>query len=477
MELDIDLVVINGMNGLRKRLVLSYMMVTMICVFLMSVLSNLFLERQFKKYVIEGHRKKNEDIIRTLTSEYENGKWNETVLERIGVDGLENGLIISIRDGKGRILWDANAHNNGRCEALISHMASNMMSRYPNWKGGYVRDEYPILYDHTQVGSVIIGYYGPFYYSDHDILFLNTLNKVFIIVGLVSLLIAFILGLLMAERLARPISKVINAAELISRGRYKSRINEKSKVMEINKLVTTVNNLAQALEDQENLRKRLTGDVAHELRTPLTTLQSHMEAILDGVWEPTMDRIKSFHEETLRINRLVGDLEKLANYESDNLVLNKTEFNLTSIARSILLNFEKEYMDKNITVHLDESSEVIVADKDKISQVIINLLSNALKYTPVGGKVDIGIRRTKGEVVFYIKDNGPGILKEDLPFIFERFYRADKSRNRITGGAGIGLTITKSIVEAHGGRIIVESEPEEGTEFKVWLPIVDKIRY
>lgn len=456
-------------GSLRKRLVLSYMLVTMICVFLISILSNLFLERQFKSYVIEGHKKKNEDIIRSLAEEYENGRWNETILERIGVDGLENGLIIRVMNAKEVVLWDAHVHNNGRCEALISHMASNMMSRYPNWKGGYVEEEYPIFNNLRKVGTVIIGYYGPFYYSDHDILFLNTLNKVFITVGIASLCIALILGLLMAERLSRPISKVINAAESISKGRYKSRINEKSNVQEINKLVTTVNNLAKALEDQETLRKRLTGDVAHELRTPLTTLQSHMEAILDGVWEPTMDRIKSFHEETLRISRLVGDLEKLAHYESENLVLNKTEFNLSDVVSSILLNFEKDYMDKNIEVNFNKQPAEIFADRDKISQVVVNLLSNALKYTPEGGKVIIEVQSFKGEVVLSIKDNGPGISEEDIPYIFERFYRADKSRNRMTGGSGIGLTITKSIVEAHGGRIIVESKVNEGTEFKVYL--------
>jgi two-component system, OmpR family, sensor histidine kinase BaeS len=469
MVLDTGLVVNNMMSGLRKRLILSYVLVTMLCVFLISILSNLFLERQFKNYVMEGHKKKNEDIISSITEQYENGMWNEIVLERIGIDGLENGLIISIMDSDRKMIWDANAHNNGRCESMLSHMAENMMSRYPNWKGGYVREEYPILSNLKKVGTVIIGYYGPFYYSDHDIMFLNALNKIFIIVGIASLCIALILGLLMAERLSKPISKVIKAAESISKGKYKDRIHEKSSVQEINKLMNAINDLAQALEDQETLRKRLTGDVAHELRTPLTTLQSHMEAILDGVWEPTMDRIKSFHEETLRINRLVGDLEKLANYEGENLVLNKTEFNLSDVTAGIILNFEKEYMDKDIQLDFNKFDAFIYADKDKISQVIINLLSNALKYTPQGGKVNIGVQKENDEIVFYIKDNGSGISKEDMPFIFERFYRADKSRNRMTGGAGIGLTITKSIVEAHGGRITVESEVNKGTEFRVYF--------
>lgn len=459
-------------GSLRKKLVLSYILVTMICVLLISILSNLFLERQFKSYVIEGHKKKNEDIIRSVTEQYENGKWNQTVLEIIGIDGLENGLIISIIDSNGNTIWDANAHNNGMCEAMISHMAENMIGRYPNWKGGYVREEYPVLSNLKKVGMVTIGYYGPFYYNDHDIMFLSTLNKVFIIVGIASLCIALIIGLLMAERLSRPISKVTNAAVLISKGHYQDRIKENSNLYEINKLITSINNLAQALEEQEKLRKRLTGDVAHELRTPLTTLQSHMEAILDGVWEPTVDRIKSFHEETVRLSRLVGDLERLTQYESDNLKLNKSSFDMAEAISSILLNFQKEYLDKDINVEFNNLKTEIVADKDKISQVIVNLLSNALKYTPQGGKVDIELHSGNNQVVLSVKDNGPGITKEDITYIFERFYRADKSRNRMTGGAGIGLTIAKAIVEAHGGRISVESDIGEGTEFIVYLPLV-----
>jgi two-component system, OmpR family, sensor histidine kinase BaeS len=458
-------------KSLRKRLVLSYMLVTIICVFLISMLSNLFLERQFKNYVIQSHERKSEDVIRSVTEQYRgNNQWNGAVIERIGIDALENGLIISLIDSVGKKIWDANEHNYGMCEALIAHLSHNMRSRYPNWEGGYVKNEHPIVIDMNKVGVVTIGYYGPYYYSDHDIMFLNALNKIFMLVGIASLCIALMLGLLMAEGLSRPISRVISAAEGISRGNYKDRVKGKSDIAELNKLVTTINGLAEALENQELLRKRITGDVAHELRTPLATLQSHMEAIIDGIWEPTIDRIKSCHEEAVRINRLVGDLEKLAQYENDNLILHKDMFNISDVVNSILLNFGKEYMDKNIEVTFNRKEQLVYADRDKISQVIVNLVSNSLKYTPKGGKVDFSIGQDKGNVILSVRDTGVGIAEEDLPHIFERFYRADKSRNRMTGGAGIGLTITKSIVEAHGGSIIVESAPGMGTEFRVCLP-------
>jgi len=257
---------------------------------------------------------------------------------------------------------------------------------------------------------------------------------------------------------------------MISRGYYGSRIEEKSGTKEIAQLTETINNLAETLENQENLRKRLTADVAHELRTPLATLQSHIEAMIDGIWEPDAERLKSCHEEIMRISRLVGDLEKLAKYESENLVLIKTDFDISELIRHIMKNFENNFANKGIEIKFTGRKEVVTADRDKISQVIVNLLSNALKYTQNAGTVQVTVNGTHDAVEIKVKDTGIGIPPEDLPHIFERFYRADKSRNRLTGGAGIGLTITKAIIDAHGGSINVTSRVGEGTEFIVSLP-------
>jgi two-component system, OmpR family, sensor histidine kinase BaeS len=458
-------------NSLRKKLALSYMLVALICIVLISGLANLLLEKQFKNYIIKSHEKKSADIIKAVSEQYEReGKWNDSVLERIGINALENGLIIKIEDLSGNAVWDARVHNNGMCEAMINHFSHNMMNRYSNWKGGFVNNKSNIIANKKKVGTVEIGYYGPYYYSDNDLMFLNTLNKLFIVVGTISLVFALIIGVLMSGALSRPILKVIHSAESISEGNYSDRINEVSNINEIDNLIESINGLASDLETQESLRKRLTSDVAHELRTPLATLQSHMEAIIDGVWEPTIDRIKSCHEETLRINRMVGDLERLAQYESENLVLNKKEFNISDVISSIIMNFENEFLNKNVIISFKRTELKLFADKDKVSQVIVNLISNALKYTLSGGKVDILVFEEKEYIGVSIRDSGIGISQEDLPNIFERFYRADKSRNRHTGGAGIGLTITKAIIDAHKGKITAISKLNEGTEFRVLLP-------
>jgi signal transduction histidine kinase len=458
-------------RSLRGKLIFSYIFIAALSVLLISIMSNMFLQRLFNNYIMDAHQRKSEDIVNSVNEQYnEDGSWNISIVERIGIDALENGLIVKISDAEGEYLWDAEQHNHGRCEALIAHFSQNMMTRYPNWQGGYVKESYPMEFNGSTIGTVEIGYYGPFYYTDHDLIFLETLNRIFITVGAISLLLSIIAGILMAQGLSKPIAKVIKSAEAVTKGNYKNRITEKSSTTEIINLIHSVNNMADSLEKQELLRKRLTADVAHELRTPLATLQSHMEAIIDGVWEPTTDRIKSCHEEIMRINRMVGDLEKLAQYESDNLSITKGCFDITEQLQSILLNFEAVYLNKGIEILFEGNSALINADRDKISQVIINLLSNALKYTPAKGVVEIGVKKTGGMILLFVKDNGVGISKEDLPHIFERFYRVDKSRSRITGGAGIGLTITKAIIEAHGGAIRVDSIVGEGTTVTVTLP-------
>ncbi|MGV8980633.1 sensor histidine kinase [Clostridium sp.] len=459
-------------KSLRKKLSLSYILVTMICVVLISILSNFYLNKQFKNYVIQEHERKNKLIVTAVSQQYsKNGKFNIDVIKNIGMDAIENGVFISVKDASYKTIWNAETYDNSKCVEVKNHLTSTMETLFPNWKGIYTKDDYTIINNSNKVGTIEIGYYGPFYYNDNDILYSKTLNKILISVGMISLCIALIVGLLMAEGLSRPILNVIDTAEMISKGNYEQRIEKRSAIEEIDKLTISINNLGNSLYEQEKLRKRLTRDVSHELRTPLSTLQSHMEALIDGVWEPTTDRLISCHEEILRLKRLVGDLEKLAQYESENLILNKTKFNLGEVIKNIVFNFQKEFLNKEIQLIFYEKVIVVHADKDKISQVIVNLMSNALKYTPKSGKVEVEFFEDNRYVKLSVKDTGIGISEVDLPYVFERFYRVDKSRNKLTGGAGIGLTITKSIVEAHKGAINVESTINQGTEFIVKIPI------
>lgn len=459
------------MLSLRTRLSLSFVSVVLVSVLLVSVVTNMLLDKHFKDYILENQERKSREIVTLVSQQYKGGgEWDLDAIESICVSALEQGLILKIADSSGRLVWDATHNYNEQCEQMLAHMARNMSSRYPNWEGSYVEDVYPVVSGSGEVGKAVIGYYGPFYFSDSDLAFINTLNRLFIGVGVFSLVLSLLMGSLIAKRISTPISRVTDTARMISRGYFGGRINEPSSTKEIAHLTEAINNLAETLENQEALRKRLTADVAHELRTPLATLQSHMEAMIDGIWEPDTERLKSCHEEIMRINRMIGDIEKLAKYESENLVLTKTSFDLSELARHIIRNFENDFAGKDVEIKFEGEREIIEADKDKISQVIVNLLSNALKYTPEGGMVQVSVRGAADAAGITVKDTGTGIPPEDLPYIFERFYRADKSRNRLTGGAGIGLTIAKAIVDAHKGSISVRSKVGEGTEFIVILP-------
>jgi signal transduction histidine kinase len=443
----------------------------MICVLLISIIASISLESLFRTYVKGNQEKKNQNIVGLISQQYHADKgWNKEFIEDVGVNALESGMIVSVTDVDGGVIWDATQYNNGMCEEMMSHITINMSSRYPNWKGKFITADYAVMSGETRVGNVKIGYYGPFYFNEVDLAFINTVNTVSAGVGLVALILALMFGYIMAKSISTPISRVINTAEMISKGYYNDRSNEISDIKEIAQLNGTINDLAENLEKQEKLRKRLTADVAHELRTPLATLQSHVEAMIDGIWEPDANRLKSVHEEIMRLERLVGDMEKLTRFEGENMVLNKSEFDVVQLISSIIANSEREYSEKGIRVELSGEATEMFADRDKLSQVIINLITNAVKFTDRGGSILLSVKGSPETVNISVADTGAGIAPEHLPYIFERFYRADASRSRLTGGAGIGLTIVKAIVEAHKGTIAVESELGKGTRFVITLP-------
>jgi Signal transduction histidine kinase len=437
-------------------------------------LANLFLENQFRKYIKDNMGRQSKQVVSLLSEQYHwDGTWNYGGITEISMNALEQGLIVKLDNADGKTVWDITTHNSGLCQQMIVHMARNMASRYHNFNGRYVINRFPVLKNFKKVGTVEIGFYGPFYYNDSDLAFINTLNRIFMGVTVLAIFIALLIGYYMAKRLSTPISRVIDTAGAIADGRLESRSYERTNVKEISQLTTTINNLAETLQQQELLRKRLTADVAHELRTPLATVQSHLEAMIDGVWKLEIPRLKSCHEEITRISRLVADLGKLAKYESENLSLHKTKFDLAELIRQVILNFESEFHHQGITVECFRENEwFIEADHDKIGQVMVNLINNSLKYTPVGGTITINISNRPPDMTeISVKDTGIGVSSTDLPHIFERFYRADKSRNRLSGGSGIGLAIVKVIVEAHKGTVKVQSEPGKGTEFIVSLPL------
>lgn len=457
---------------LRVKLTAAFLMIVLFSLALVGLFANLFLGKQFEQYTRSKLQQTIDNTVTQVVSLYaRDERWDVTRLDEAGMDLLTDGLILRVEDASGLVLWDARVHNNGMCIAILENMAQNMQSYQANFQGGYEEQSFPAVVNGQTVGSVTVGYYGPYYFSDADLQFLFTLNRLLLISGAISLLACVLLGAYLAQRLSRPISRVISAAESISAGHLGERISTNDTTAELTALSRAVNSLAASLEQQDLLRKRLTADVAHELRTPLTTLQSTVEAMLDGVWEPNETHLMSCRDEILRLGKLVEELGALSRYEAETLVLNREEFDLAALSQAVLAKFAHPAQKSGVLLACSATQTMVFADRDKIGQVAINLLHNALKFTPDGGRIELSCGIENGLAFLRVSDTGCGISAEHLPFIFERFYRADASRSRETGGSGIGLAIAQAIARAHGGEIHVSSTVGAGSVFTLTLPL------
>jgi signal transduction histidine kinase len=397
--------------------------------------------------------------------------WDINSIHTIGMNALYDGYIVKVLDIENRTLWDAEECDMSACRNIMRDISLRMRQKYPQMNGEFTVRDFPLSHSGADVGTARISYFGPYFLSDNDFNFLSALNVVSVSVGIVCLILSIAVGLYMSKRISDPISKAARAAHRMSNGDYTARIDSKHNTVELEELVDSINQLSTTLSYQESLRKQFTADVSHELRTPLTSIQTHLEAMMEGIWEPTPERLESCHEEASRIGTLVKDLEALARIENENVTLRKTRVSLHQIWCKAIDGFELELQNKGLSVTLEGEASEFWADEDRLGQVAVNLLSNAIKYTPKGGHIAVTLSQAKKHAVFFVDDDGIGIPEQELPFIFERFYRADKSRNRKTGGAGIGLAVVKSIVTAHGGEIKVKNLPERGSRFVVMLPV------
>jgi len=239
-------------------------------------------------------------------------------------------------------------------------------------------------------------------------------------------------------------------------------------------MARSFNTMAESLQRMEQQRQNMVADIAHELRTPLSIIQGNVEAMLDGVLPANPEELESIHQETLLLNRLISDLRTLSLAEAGQLTLDKQPLDLgevvTRVAEKYRLRAEEQSV--ALSVQVAQNLPQVSADAGRVEQVLVNLTENALRYgaSDVGGQVTLGARAVPGGVEAWVSDTGPGIAPEDLPHVFERFWRSGKSRNRQTGGSGIGLAVVKQLTEAHDGRVSVESAPGQGATFRMVLP-------
>lgn len=304
--------------------------------------------------------------------------------------------------------------------------------------------------------------------TDIHQMFLTSIHYYLIWASLAALGVAFLLSFLLTRHVLRPLSQMSNITKDIAAGDFHARVDVVTRD-EVGQLGLAFNRMADSLESIEQLRKNMVADVAHELRTPLTNLRGYLEALNDKVIEPSPKTLKMLQEENLRLVHLVESLQQLARADAAKAYLKREKLDPAKELRQILGLYSDGFSEKKISVTTHFQDGITVpADRDKLLQALRNLLENSLKYTPEKGFVEITVAAYKKEVKILFSNSGPEIDKADLPFIFERFFRAERSRSRDAGGAGIGLSITKELIEAHGGRVGAESSA--GTT-SIWITI------
>lgn len=465
MELDTSLEFKSKTITLKKQIITVFAIIMTVTIITIAVFVNKSFEEEFSKYVDDNNKTEVNHLVFDLRNVYNDNRWDIETIKLLGEDAISKGVALEIYDYNNNLIWSVFKDEKMLSNQRLNNIKKNMKRIDQNWNGKLREYKFDIYDDKNIIGYEKIIHYDSIYYMENDMKFLNIMNRFMLIISAISIGTTIIISMLISKSISNPIEKVSRMAKVIGEGKYKNTLEYNSNIKEVSELLLSINKLAEELNKQELLRKRLTTDIAHELITPITSIQGHLDAMIDGVWEITPQRLISIKEEVSRLGSLIGSLRNLAKFDNEIGELNLKSTNLGQVIQNIIYNYETKALDKNININYELNNVYMNIDKNQFSQVIVNLLSNAIKYTNIGGQIFIKIYENNNIIAISIKDTGIGIPKEDLNYIFERFYRVDKSRNKDTGGIGVGLTIAKAIVNSHNGDIIVKSNINEGTEF------------
>ncbi len=300
----------------------------------------------------------------------------------------------------------------------------------------------------------------------------SAIGRYFLWGGMIAVGMALIIAFFLSRRILSPVKALTHAAKLLGQGDFSQRVKVKDK-SELGELASNFNSMANDLERAEKLRQNMVADVAHELRTPLTNIKGYLEAIRDGVVAPDSNTIGTLEEEATHLARLVDELQELSLAEAGKLKLARQPDDISKLVGQVTATMQAKALVKGVSMstNLPDNLPLVNIDSFRIGQVLRNLLENALQHTAAGGSVSVAALSHDSRVEISVSDTGEGIPAEELPNIFERFYRVDKSRTRTTGGTGLGLTIAKRLVEAHEGQITVQSELGKGSRFSFTIPV------
>jgi len=442
---------------MRVKLLLSYGLVAVITALSVILIFQYTSIGELRSFMLRGGMVGVEDLAGTLEEYYQqNGGWEgvEALLPGgRGMGRMMMGSSIRVADKAGKIVADTQGVSGKRI-SLLDRSRAVILRDAQNRIIGYLLVE----------GGMMSG--------QNSAQLLNRLTQASIWAGVIGGITAVVLALILSNLFLSPLKALIQASQQMAAGNLSVRVPEKGKD-ELALLARAFNHMADSLQKAENNRKAMTADIAHELRTPIAVQRAHLEALQDGIYPLTPENLQPVLDQTEFLARLVEDLRMLALADAGQIPLEKREISPVHLAQKVYERFRPEAEGKSIQLQIvNELPGVVPAvwgDEQRIEQILNNLLSNALRFTPEAGNIRLRLLQDGNFMAFVVEDTGPGIAPEDLPFIFERFYRGN--RNLSHEGTGLGLAIARHLAIAHGGSLEAGNRPEGGAVFTLRLPL------
>jgi len=445
--------------SLRTRILALLLLVSILALSAAFLLRTLII-KDFGRYMDGETQDRVQHVVAILEGNYGAREvWAPDALRHDIVWALMMGLEVRVLDANGTLLRDTLS----TVEALPIEMKARVLD-VTDYEPSVKSTEYivyPLFFKGEEIGRLEVRLIRP----AREAFFISASNK-FLLYTVIALgASVLLLGIYAARRLTRPIKELSEASSEIAFGNLTRRVNAEDGPLEMVSLANNFNRMADSLEAQEKLRRRLVSSAAHELRTPLTIISGELEGMIDGVLPMNREGLQSMHDEAARLTSILNAVDDLTRAETAVLNLRYEVINLKSHLVAIVGRFERLFQEKNAILLLDCADDLKVqADPDRLSQILINLISNAHKAIPIGGRTTVVAALIDKMVCITVSDNGVGISETELPHIFERFYKGKD------GGLGIGLAIVRELVNAHGGTVDVHSSVGEGTKFKILLP-------
>ncbi|MCA9980383.1 MAG: HAMP domain-containing protein [Anaerolineales bacterium] len=441
------------------KLTVAFLAVSLTAVVVSALLINQLTANRFQAYLAQDEQAQLDEMAATLSAYYaRTGSWTgvDAVLGSLRPAGMGNG------QGMGGRLVVLDAEGTA-----VAGMGMGRRNQADLSEGTPV----PLVVGGEQVGTLLV--MGMMGMSGQAEQFLQEINQAMWLTAVVAMLLPLVLGPLLARWLARPIAEMNTAVQALAGGDTAVQVTTISRD-ELGQLAASFNQMSAALALNEQQRQQLLADTAHELRTPITVLQTHLEAMLDGVFDVSPENLAAVHEEVLLLGRLVNDLRTLSLAEAGQLPLTPTAVDLGQLVNQTVMAFQPLAELEGVLLEIEGGGEdtAVWADGGRIQQVLNNLLANALRHVPAGtGHIRVSLATEGAGVRVAVADNGPGLSPQMQAQVFDRFWKGDVSRQRVeNGGSGLGLTICRAIIELHHGRVGVISREGEGATFYFWLP-------